>query len=234
MKLGKLIVIEGSDGSGKTTQVDMLVKRMRKVKIPTRTIAFPRHGHPTAWAIDHYLHGRYGYPGALNAYASSMLYAVDRFDASVELRKWMNSGATIISSRYVTSSLVYSAAKVSPSKREALWKWIENIEYEKFKIPKADYTIVLTVPSKISQTLLRERVQKTKQRLDHLERNRTHQNTVLALYKKLAASSKRHITLIDCAPDVTLLSKEEIHEKIWSIVCRRLKLPITNYQSPKH
>ncbi len=213
-----LLVIEGTDGSGKTTQLKLLVARMRKEKIFTRTIAFPRHGHSAAWTVDEYLHGRYGNPDKLNAYASSVLYAVDRFDASGQLRKWINNSETIVSSRYVTSSLVYSAAKVAPSKRKELWKWIEHLEYNLFGIPKADHTIVLTVPTEISHSLLRERAKKTKKPLDHLERNRSHQNDILKIYKQLSESSKRHITLIDCAPKGLLLTKQEIHEKIWQIV----------------
>ncbi len=212
------IVIEGTDGSGKTTQLEMLVRRMRNKKIPTRTIAFPRHGHPGAWAIDEYLQGRYGDPGKLNAYASALLYAVDRFDASAQLRKWMDNGETVVSSRYITSSLVYSAAKVSPSKRKQLWQWIEAIEYKKFGIPKADHTIVLTVPTEVAHTLLKERAKKTNKRLDQIERNRSHQHDILTIYKQLAASRKRSMTLIDCAPKGVLLSKLEIHEKIWTIV----------------
>ena len=220
-----LIVIEGTDGSGKTTQLGLLVKRMRKEKIPTRTIAFPRHGHPAAWAVDEYLHGRYGDPGKLDAYASSALYAVDRFDAGVQLHKWIRKGEVVVSSRYVTSSLVYSAAKVATSKRKQLWQWIEKLEYETFGIPKADHTIVLTVPTEVTHKLLKERAKKTKTHLDHLERNRSHQNDILNIYKQLASTSKRHITLVDCAPKGILLSKKAIHEKIWSTVCRQLKIP---------
>ncbi|MBI5135672.1 deoxynucleoside kinase [Candidatus Uhrbacteria bacterium] len=216
------IVIEGTDGSGKTTQLKLLARRMRKEHFPTRTIAFPRHGHSAAWAVDQYLHGRYGDPGKLKAEVSSILYAVDRFDASAQIRKWIERGEAVISSRYVTSSLVYSAAKLPPAKRKPLWRWIEQLEYGVFGIPRADHTIVLTVPTAISVQLLRERSKKTNQRLDHIERNRRHQNDILALYKTLAATSKNHISLINCAPDGTLLSKEEIHEKIWAVVKRKL------------
>lgn len=216
------IVIEGTDGSGKTTQLKLLVRRLKREKIPTRTIAFPRHGHPAAWTIDEYLHGRYGNPQTLDASASALLYAVDRFDASKQLRQWMLNGHTIVSSRYITSSLVYSAAKIPPSKRNALWKWIETIEYQKFGIPKADHTIVLTVPTSVSQQLLHERAKKTNTRLDHIERNRSHQQDILTIYQQLARSSQRHITLIDCAPKGILLSKQEVHEKIWEVVKRIL------------
>ncbi len=220
-----LIVIEGTDGSGKTTQLKLLVSRMRKGKIPTRTIAFPRHGHPAAWTVDEYLKGRYGDPDKLNAYASSILYAVDRFDAKKQLQQWVHNGEVVISSRYITSGLVYAAAKVPATKRQHLWKWAEHLEYEIFGIPKADHTIVLTVPTDVSLKLLRERAKKTKLHMDHIERNRSHQNDILNIYKQLAASKTRPMTLIDCAPIGTLLSKHEIHEKIWSVVCRQLKIP---------
>jgi len=225
---GKFIVLEGTDGSGKTTQLKLLVRRMRKEKIPTRTIAFPRHGHPAAWTVDEYLHWRYGNPSTLNAYASSILYAVDRFDAKKQVQKWIKNGEVVVSSRYITSGLVYAAAKVPSAQRQRLWKWAEHLEYEIFGIPKADHTIVLTVPTEVTYALLKQRAKKTKQRMDHLERNRSHQNDILNIYKQLASSSKRHMTLIDCAPKGTLLSKEEIHEKIWAVVCRQLKLPISN------
>ncbi|OGQ44839.1 MAG: hypothetical protein A3H42_00200, partial [Deltaproteobacteria bacterium RIFCSPLOWO2_02_FULL_46_8] len=185
-------------------------------------ISFPRHAHPAAWIIEQYLHGKYGPPETLNPQASSILFALDRFDASDKLRSWLKEGCAIVASRYITSGLVYAAAKARPSQRRALWKWAEHLEYKIFGIPMADHTIILAVPTEVSQALLRRRAKTTKQRMDHLERNRSHQNEIFNIYQQLAATSKRRITLIDCAPQGNLLTKQEIHEKIWAVVRQKL------------
>lgn len=144
MKLMALIVIEGLDGSGKGTQAKLLydyaLSRGR-----ARQVTFPDYGSPSSSLVKMYLKGDFGKEaGDVNAYAASAFYAVDRF-ASYRM-KWKDdyaSGVPIISDRYVTSNIVYQLSKLPKTEWKAFVSWLEDLEYEKFGLPRPDRVIYL-------------------------------------------------------------------------------------------
>ena len=107
---GKLIVIDGIDGSGKSTQLEMLKAELQANGFEIETIHFPRHGAPTAFLVDQYLKGAYK---DLNPYAASIFYAVDRFDASPTIKNWLLEGKIVLSDRYVTANAGHQGCKIS-------------------------------------------------------------------------------------------------------------------------
>ena len=149
MKLMALIVIEGLDGSGKGTQAKLLydyaLSRGR-----ARQVTFPDYDSPSSSLVKMYLKGDFGKEaGDVNAYAASAFYAVDRF-ASYRM-KWKDdyaSGVPIISDRYVTSNIVYQLSKLPKTEWKAFVSWLEDLEYEKFGLPRPDRVIYLDVPPK--------------------------------------------------------------------------------------
>lgn len=147
------IVIDGIDGSGKWTQtqilVDTLIQQGKKVKL----LDFPRYWQPSAFGVERYLNGDYW--KNVSAKQASMLYALDRFDASFEFGPEMWDYDYVISNRYVSASMIHQAGKISdPEKRAEFIAWLEDLEYNIFGIPKPDLTIFLNVSPEMSQKLV--------------------------------------------------------------------------------
>ena len=154
--MGKLIVIEGLDGSGKSTQLELLDKTLRERGIDCKSVSFPDYASDSSALIKMYLGGEFGTkPGDVNAYASSVLYTVDRF-ASYK-KNWgsyYNAGGVILSGRYTTSNAVHQTSKLDKSEWAGFLDWLYDFEYVKVGIPKPDKVIFLDVPVEVSQKLL--------------------------------------------------------------------------------
>ena len=112
MSKGKLIVIDGTDGTGKTTQTKLLVKRLQKIGIKAHMEDFPQYGKKSAGPVEDYLTGQYGGAEQLGAYIPSIFYAVDRFAASERIRKFLKQGYTVIANRYVTANMAHQGGKI--------------------------------------------------------------------------------------------------------------------------
>lgn len=170
---GKVIVIEGLDGSGKATQTQILFDRLLAERIKVRKVSFPDYQSPSSALVKMYLSGEFGTnPEDVNAYAAAVFYAVDRY-ASFK-KDWGNDyadGAVILCDRYVTSNAIYQMAKVQKEDRESYLEWLSELEYEKLGVPKPDFVIYLDVPSEISQALMSKRYDGDESKKDLHERN---------------------------------------------------------------
>ncbi len=158
--IGKLIVLEGIDGSGKATQSEILGKKLLDMKINVKHVSFPDYESPSSSLVKMYLQGDFGKdPGDVNPYAASLFYAVDRF-ASYR-RKWKSfyeNGGFVIADRYTTSNMVHQMTKYDErEKQEKFLSWLEQTEYEKLELPRPDMVILLDVPLDISKKLVMER-----------------------------------------------------------------------------
>lgn len=154
--MGKLIVIEGLDGSGKSTQLELLFKNLKKEKIDCKTVSFPDYDNPSSTLVKMYLNGEFGKtPGEVNAYAASVFYAVDRYASfKANWGEYYIGGGTIVSGRYTTSNAVHQASKLPEDKWEDFLSWLYDFEYNKIAIPKPDKVIFLDMPIDVSQKLL--------------------------------------------------------------------------------
>ncbi len=110
--LGKFIVIEGLDGSGKSTQSKLLTQYLRKEGYKVEKIDFPQHGEKSAGLVDEYLNGKYGSSEEVGPYRASVFYACDRYDASFKIRKWLKEGKIVVSDRYVASNVGHQGGKI--------------------------------------------------------------------------------------------------------------------------
>ena len=155
----KLIIIEGLDGSGKSTQVELLQKYFENEGINYRKIKLPDYDSPSSTLVNMYLAGEFGKSADdVNAYAAGAFYAVDRF-ASYKLNwgKDYENGTLILADRYATSNSIYQMEKIDESKWDEYLDWSADFEYEKIGIPKPDAVIYLDMPVEISQRLMTKR-----------------------------------------------------------------------------
>lgn len=171
--MGKLIVIEGLDGSGKSTQLEKLCENLNKLGIDNKSVSFPDYEHPSSTLVKMYLSGEFGTnPSDVNAYAASTFYAVDRYASYKKYwGKYYNDGGVIIAGRYVTSNAVHQAAKLPREEWESYLSWLYDFEYNKVGIPKPDRVIFLDMPVEVSQKLMTGRYNGNEEKKDIHERD---------------------------------------------------------------
>ena len=157
--MGKLIVIEGLDGSGKSTQLDLLYKNLLENGIDCKSVSFPDYDNPSSTLVRMYLGGEFGSkPGDVNAYAASVFYSVDRYSSfKAKWGEYYNGGGCVVSGRYTTSNAVHQASKLDEKDWESFLSWLYDFEYNKIGIPKPDKVIFLDMPIEVSQKLLTKR-----------------------------------------------------------------------------
>ena len=154
--MGKLIVIEGLDGSGKSTQLSLLPDRLSANGIDCRTVSFPDYESDSSALVKMYLAGKFGTkPSDVNPYAASAFYTVDRYASYKSVwGEYYNAGGTVVSGRYTTSNAVHQTSKLPESEWKAFLDWLYDFEYGKIAIPKPDKVIFLDMPVGVSQKLL--------------------------------------------------------------------------------
>lgn len=231
--LGKFVAFEGLDGSGKSTQTKLLESHLRKEGYRVVRIDFPQWGKKSAYLIGEYLNGKYGTSEQVGPYRASIFYACDRYDASFKIRKWLREGKVIISDRYVASNVGHQGGKIKNKKeREKFFKWLYNLEYNIFAIPRPDFTFILktspTFSLKLAHKITDE--EKKKKRKAYLgskirdihERDVKHLTQTLKSYLHIAKLFPKEFKIIECIKKGKLLAPELVHQKIWKMVKRIL------------
>lgn len=219
--MSKLIVIEGTDGAGKATHLNLAVEKLKAAGHKIEVVDFPQYGTKSAGPAEEYLNGKYGGVNEVSPYAASLLYAVDRFDASFRMRKALADGKMVISNRYVLSSAAHQGTKIKdPAERKKFLEWLDGIEYGIMNLPRPDIIIFLHVPAKIGYELVlkkSERAHLNGKKQDIHEIDLAYLKSVESTYKELASQDPT-IKTVECAPSGTLLSIEEIHPLVMNII----------------
>ncbi len=173
MEKGKLIVLEGIDGSGKSSQYRRLCARMERDKIAYNHIVFPRYDKQSSALIRMYLGGHFGqHPSDVNAYAASTFYAVDRFASyRDDWGKIYEEGGLIISDRYTTSNAVHQGCKLSDEQLPGFFSWLADLEYTKMGLPEPDLVIYLDVDIETSLRRMKHRQEGTNTKADIHEKD---------------------------------------------------------------
>ena len=222
---GLLIVICGIDGSGKTLQTAMLRDRVRRAGRRARTIEFPRYEQGFFGnLVARYLRGEFAKdPAAVDPYLATLPFACDRWEALPVLDGWLKAGAVVISNRYVPANLAHQGGKItSRARRREFLQWVTKLEYGVFGLPRPALHVWLDMPPRVAATLiLRKHKRKyLKSRRDIHESSSKHMLATRVVYKELAGG--RGWVRIECAEKGRPLPPEDIAEKVWQAVCRRL------------
>ncbi|MEA4964286.1 MAG: thymidylate kinase [Oscillospiraceae bacterium] len=216
--MGKLIVLEGTDGSGKSTQFRFLSGRLEQEGTAFRRLVFPQYDKESSALIRMYLHGDFGMrPGDVNAYAASTFYAVDRYASYRQgWKRDYDAGTLILADRYTTSNAVHQGAKEPPERRRAFFDWLRDLEYRRMGLPAPDLVVYLDVPTEVTAQLMREREQATGTHADIHEAD----NEYLRTCRAAAAEAADYYgwTKIQCVRDGILRTKEDIHQEIYGLV----------------
>ena len=212
--MGKLIVIEGTDGSGKSTQFKLLTSRLAAENRAFQKLVFPQYSEPSSALIRMYLGGEFGTkPSDVNAYAASAFYAVDRYASYKKVwGQWYEEGGLSVSDRYTTSNAVHQASKESVEKQPAFLQWLYDFEYSKLGLPAPDLVIYLDVPTDFTEAMRRRREADTNTTADIHEQDLGYLATCRRTGK--AAADYYGWTVIQCVRDGTMRSIEDIHEEI--------------------
>ena len=211
--LGKLIVIEGSDGSGKATQTRKLFDRLSDLEGAVKRLSFPNYESESSALIRMYLRGDFGGTAEeVNPYAAATFYAVDRFASYFEWKDFYKAGGIVLSDRYVESNMVYQAAKLNKKgERNKFLAWLEALEYEHYGLPRADLTIFLDMPPEVAAILRKERG-----RADIHENDAAYMEKVYNTYKELA--QRYQWATVNCAAGHQPRSTTDILEDILRLV----------------
>ena len=213
--MGKLIVIEGTDGSGKSTQFRLLTERLEQEGRVFRQLEFPQYSEPSSALIKMYLGGEFGTkPSDVNAYAASAFYAVDRYASYKKVwGDWYEKGGLVLSARYTTSNAVHQASKEPEEKQRDFLAWLYEFEYDRLGLPRPDLVIYLDVPTDFTEKMMRSREAATNTHADIHEQDLQYLATCRRTGK--AAASFYNWTVIDCVRDGVMRSIEDIQEEIY-------------------
>ena len=216
---GRLIVLEGTDGSGKSTQFSLLCGHMDREGRPFRKLIFPQYQEPSSALVKMYLNGEFGpHPSDVNPYAASTFYAVDRY-ASYQ-KVWgtaYRAGELILSDRYTTSNAVHQTGKLPEGEWEEFLRWLFTFEYGRLGLPEPDLVLWLDMPTERAVEMLRRREGETHTKGDIHEVDTAY----LARCRRVAATAARlggwkRISCVDGSGRVR--AQEEIHREIWGAV----------------
>ena len=216
---GKLIILEAGDGSGKATQASLLFERLKAEGRRVLRVEFPDYGSPSSALVRMYLDGAFGERAdAVNAYAASAFFAVDRYASfQVKWRAEYEAGALILADRYTTSNMVHQAVKIEEEReREAFLDWLEDFEFRKLGLPAPDLVLFLDMDVAVSRRLLAARAAQEGTAADIHERD--------AAYLERCHEAALHLAercgwqRVACSENASPLPREAIHERIYAAV----------------
>jgi dTMP kinase len=187
--MGKLIVFEGIDGSGKSTQAEIMCKRLTEEKREFKRLVFPRYDNPSSALIKMYLSGEFGNdPDSVNPYAASSFFAVDRYASYVQdWRDYYENGGLVVTDRYTTSNALHQGAKIIAEKREQFFKWLYDYEFKLIGLPAPDMVLYMDIEAELAAKRLRHRQKETGTNADIHENDMVYLNNCTQSGKEAAA-----------------------------------------------
>ena len=221
--MGKLSVLEGTDGSGKSTQFQRLTDRLSQEGRQFQKLVFPQYSEPSSALIRMYLGGEFGArPSDVNAYAASAFYSVDRYASyKKDWGQWYESGGLVVSDRYTTSNAVHQTSKEPPEKQSDFLKWLYDFEYSKLGLPRPDLVVYLDVPTDFTEKMMRSREAATHTHADIHEQDLEY----LATCRRTGRAAAEYYgwTVIGCVKNGAMRSIDDIHEEIYRHVAACLE-----------
>jgi dTMP kinase len=217
---GKLIALEGIDGSGKLTQLDLLARELDSRGLPTFRISFPRYESFFGKLVGRYLNGEFGELGAVDPHLSAMLYAGDRLEAKPEIETALSAGKIVLADRYIGSNMAHQSARVPAGEREEFLAWLKRLEYGLYALPVEDLVVYLRVPVAEAHRLIGHKSARayTSLKRDIQEADIKHLEETASIYDRLA--TEPNWARIDCInmSSGVLYPPEEIHRAVLKAV----------------
>lgn len=214
--MGKLIIIEGTDGSGKQTQTEMLYENLVKMGKKVIKISFPNYESNASYPVKMFLNGEFGDIENISYYASSSFYAIDRYASfKKDWEKLYNDGYIVISDRYTISNIIHQGNRTHNKEEfEKFCDWILDLEWNKFSLPKPNMVIYLEVPYEISNKLMKDRLNKIdgKTKKDILESDEEQKKRAYKVAKQIA--KKYDFSVINCTENNKIRKAEDISNEI--------------------
>ena len=223
---GKLLVIEGTDGSGKTTQINLLSQYLKTKGIDFEVVSFPQYGkNEYAEFIYDYLSGKFGGITSVEVHELAKKYAEDRKTIRDQIKNWLSSGKLVIANRYVSSSKAHLGATVPEDKRADFINWIDDLEYQENQMPREDLTVLLDVDVRVGQKNSQE-----KNHPDLHEDSLTHQTSARDIFLQLVKSNPNWY-VVDCMSGASMRSPKEIQRQVVRVLNQKLNSLTANYLS---
>ncbi|HSX08325.1 MAG TPA: FAD-dependent thymidylate synthase [Candidatus Saccharimonadales bacterium] len=225
---GFFLVIEGTDGSGKGTQFDLLTKRLQAQGYDVATFDFPQYNEPSSYFVREYLNGKYGTAEEVGPYTSSLFYALDRFQAAEHIRQALFEGKIVLANRFTGSNMAHQGTKfTNAEERRGYFIWLDNLEFEMLHVPRPDTSFVLRVPAETAQKLVDQKGERnyTTKKRDIHEADLNHLQRSVQVYDDMCQLFPKDFQRLDCTRGGELLSIETIHELIWQKVGPMLPKP---------
>lgn len=209
---GLFIAFEGTDGSGKATQFQLLAERLRQNGHDVATFDFPRYDQPSSYFVREYLAGHYGDLEETGPYTVSLFYALDRYEAAAEIRDALSEGKVVLSDRFTGSSMAHQGTKfLHAEQRRGFFIWLDNLEFQVLGIPRPDKSLILHVPVEFSQQIMTDRARER----DIHKSEPKHLANATEVYDDLAQLFPKDFSRIDCVRGGKLLTVEQIHDMVW-------------------
>lgn len=208
-----LIVIDGIDGAGKTTQTEILVKRLKIAGQPVVTFDYPQYDLFFGQLVRRFLDGDFGNIKQVDPHLAALLYALNRFETRDKLQRWLKARKIVILARYTTANLIHQTCKLPASKRAQFIRWIEKLEYDILDLPKPDVVLYLNLPPKLAYGLISKRGRRKDIHEAEIKHLSAAHKQGLAL-----ARQNRGWQIVPCSAKGKILTREQIANKIWTIV----------------
>jgi dTMP kinase len=217
---GRLIAIEGIDGSGKRTQLDLLAKALSARGVQVHSTGFPHYQSWFGSMVGQFLSGNFGALDVVDPHFAALLYAGDRFEAKRELTDALAQGKLVLADRYIASNLAHQTARVAEEKRDEFVAWLEHLEYEIYGMPREDRVIYLRVPPAQAQALVSQKAAReyTTAKRDIQESSLGHLEDAGTMYDSL--SRRGHWKTIECfdAAESRMRTPQAISEDLLRLV----------------
>lgn len=224
--MGKLFVIDGTDGSGKQTQFDLLKKHLTEDGIEYRTVSFPNYDSPSSSLVKMYLSGEFGENAKdVSPYIASTFYAADRYATfKKELKEYYENGGIILADRYTTANMVHQAGKITDEEeREKFLNWLFDLEFNIYGLPVPTEVFFLNMPPKKVEELIKNRENK----FTHNDKKDIHERDSKHLEESYNAAcslvGKYNWNEIKCVKNEEIRTREDIHNEIYNIVCGKIQ-----------
>ena len=224
--MGKLFVIDGTDGSGKQTQFDLLKKHLSEDGIDYRTVSFPNYDSPSSSLVKMYLSGEFGENAKdVSPYIASTFYAADRYATfKKDLKEYYDNGGIILADRYTTANMVHQAGKITDEvEREKYLNWLFDLEFNIYGLPVPTEVFFLNMPPKKVEELIKNRENK----FTHNDKKDIHERDAKHLEDSYNAAcslvGKYNWNEIKCVKDEEIRTREDIHNEIYNIVCKEIQ-----------